>query len=151
MKACSAVEWRGHGEPRARRRSGDDGGCGEAKCRSICGRWVVLVARGGGGDGVVAMAKTNQLVELRQWRVAMVKLLWCSTSSARRCGEAERGGSERASGWSGRCVAFMHACWSDQLGRHRCTAAMRWPRPVVGRPLPGTRARFRRCLRRLTT
>ena len=60
------VEWLGHGEPRARQRSDGDGGYDEAERCFTLGREVVLVARGGGGDGGAAMAETNQLVELRR-------------------------------------------------------------------------------------
>ena len=59
------MERRGHGEPRAQRRSGDGSGRGGVKCRITWTKQVVLVTRGGGCDGVAAMAEMNQSVMLR--------------------------------------------------------------------------------------
>ena len=59
MKAGDAVKQLSHGEPRARQRSGGDGGYGKAERHLTLGREVVLVAQGGGGDGRAAMAEKN--------------------------------------------------------------------------------------------
>jgi len=53
------VEWLGNGELRARLHSGG-GGYGAAEHCFTLGREVVLVARGGGGDGIVTMAEMNR-------------------------------------------------------------------------------------------
>jgi len=67
------VDRSGHGEPRAQLCSGGDG---EAECFFTLGQEVVLVARGGGGDGGVAVAKMNRSVELCCWRAAIAELRW---------------------------------------------------------------------------
>ena len=55
----------------------------------------MLVTRGGGGDGEGAMAETNRLVRLHQWRAATAELRQRTASSVQSFGEAERkGGSE---------------------------------------------------------
>ena len=52
----------------------------------------MLLARGGGRDGIVAMAEMNRLARLRLWRAVVAELRWCL---ARRYGEVERArGSE---------------------------------------------------------
>jgi len=71
------------------------------------------VARGGGGDGVAAVAEMNRPVELCRWRVAAAELRWCSASSARCCGEAERaGGSESGRGDGMEGARHLCACTS---------------------------------------
>ena len=68
----------------------------------------MLVAQGGGGDGVAAVTDMNRPTRLRWWRAvaAAAVLRWCS---ARRCGEAERTRgceSERVDGVVGaRCLS----------------------------------------------
>ena len=53
---------------------------------------MMLVARGGGGDGGVAVAKTNRSTRLHWRRAAAAELRWCTASSAWCFGEAERAG-----------------------------------------------------------
>ena len=79
------------------------------------------------GGGAAAMAALR-------FRTGMAKARHREGERAR---VSERGG----------CAALKGTLVPDQSGQCYHTAATRWPRPVVGRPLPGTLARFRRCLR----
>ena len=88
------------------------------------------MARGGGGDGIVAMPEMNQPTRLCRRRAVVVELRWCCGELGAALGEAERaGGSE-----SGRVNGVAGAwCLSACLGlTSQANAGMLLPCGVHG-------------------
>ena len=102
------MEWPGHCEKRARRRSGGDGCYGEAECRFTLGQEVVLVARGGGGDDGAAMAEMNRPVELHRRRPAVAVMRRAQSSALARQSEREEERASECSEQQGRGT-YVHA------------------------------------------
>ena len=88
--------------------SREHSGYGEAEHRFTLGQEVVLVARGGGGDGGAAMAEMNRPVELHRRRPAVAVMRRAQSSALARQSEREE---VRACEWSKQQGhdAYVHA------------------------------------------